>query len=120
VRTVSVTIEPVPFSRAIRQAEMAQTAEVADEMTRARQGFLTTARIRKRAQAISRREEELASGHAGMRFAKFVTVSDPDALERASADIEHAGQLARLELQQMYGEQNAGFANRLPLCRGLR
>ena len=38
VRTVSVTIEPVPFSRAMRQAETAQTAEVADEMTRARGG----------------------------------------------------------------------------------
>jgi hypothetical protein len=122
VRTVSVTIEPVPFSRAMRQAEMAQTAEVADEMTRARQGFVTTARIRKRAQAISRREEELASGHAEMRFAKFITVSERslDSLERASADIEHAGQLARLELQRMYGEQDAGFANTLPLCRGLK
>ena len=83
---------------------------------------MTTARNRKRAQAIARREEELASGHAEMRFAKFITVSerDPDALERASADIEHAGQLARLELQRMYGEQDAGFANTLPLCRGLR
>jgi hypothetical protein len=122
VRTVSVTIEPVPFSRAIRQAEMAQTAEVADEMTRAKHGFETTARIRKRAQAVNRREEELASGHAAMRFAKFITVSEQglEALERSSADIVHAGQLARLELQPMYGEQDAGFANTLPLCRGLR
>lgn len=57
-----------------------------------------------------------------MRFAKFITVSerDPDALERACADIENAGQLAGLELQRMYGEQDAGFANTLPLCRGLR
>ncbi len=122
VRSVSATIEPVPFSRAMRQAEMAQTAEVAEEMTRARQGFLTTARNRKRAQAVSRREEELASGHAEMRFAKFITVSAPDeeALERACAEVEHAAQLARLELQRMHGEQEVGFANTLPLCRGLR
>lgn len=122
VRTVSVTIEPVPFSRAMRQAEVAQTTEVAEEMTRARQGFLTTARIRKRAQAVSRREEELASGHAEMRFAKFIAVSGrgADALERSSADVEHASQMARLELQPMYGQQDSGFANTLPLCRGLR
>jgi thymidine phosphorylase len=106
----------------MRQAEVAQTAEVAEEMTRARQGFVTTARNRKRAQAVSRREEELASGHAEMRFAKFITVSaaDEENLERASADVEHAAQLARLELQRLYGEQDAGFANTLPLCRGLR
>jgi len=57
-----------------------------------------------------------------MRFAKFITVSerDADALERASADVEHAGQLARLELQRMYGEHYADFANTPPLCRGLR
>jgi hypothetical protein len=122
IRTVSATIEPVPFSRAMRRAEVAQTAEVAEEITRARQGFVTTARNRKRAQAVSRREEELASGHAEMRFAKFITVSaaDEEALERASADVEHAAQLARLELQRLYAEQDAGFANTLPLCRGLR
>ena len=71
IRTVSATIEPVPFSRAMRRAEVAQTAEVAEEMTRARQGFVTTARNRKRAQAVSRREEELADGHAEMRFAEL-------------------------------------------------
>lgn len=57
-----------------------------------------------------------------MRFAGFVTVSagDGDELERSSGDIEHAGQLARLEFQRMYGEQEAAFINTLPLCRGLR
>lgn len=122
VRTVSVTIEPVPYSVAMRKAEMASTAEVADEIARERQGFLTTARDRRRQQAISRREDELADGYAEMRYASFVTVSErsADALERANTDVEHAGQLARLEFQRMYGEQDAGFANTLPLCRGLR
>jgi hypothetical protein len=122
VRTVAVTIEPVPFGQAMRQAEMAQTMELAGEMERRRQGSMTTASDRRRAQAVTGREEELADGFAAMRFAGFVTVSagDVEELERTCGEIEHAGQLARLEFQRMYGEQEAAFTNTLPLCRGLR
>jgi hypothetical protein len=106
----------------MRKAETASTAEVADEIARQRQGFLTTARDRRQQQASSRREGELADGYAEMRYAVFITVSDRsvDGLERSNGDVEHAGQLSRLELQRMYGEEAAGFANTLPLCRGLR
>jgi hypothetical protein len=121
VRTVSVTIEPIPFATAMRKAEMASTQDIAEEMTRRDQGFLTTARDRRQQEAVSRREEELSNGYAEMRFAPFVTVSArPRDLEQAKGEIEHAAQLARLELQPMYGEQDAGFTNTLPLCRGLR
>jgi Integrase core domain len=67
------------------------------------QGFMTTASDRHRAQAVSRREEELADGFAEMRFT--VSAESAEALERANGGIEHAGQLARLEFQRMYGEQ---------------
>ena len=122
LRTVAVTIEPMPYSVAMRRAEAAQTAEVAEQMARERQGFMTTARMRRRAQASARREEELADGHAEMRFAGYITVSGSsrDELDRACSEVEHAAQLARLELQRLYGEQEAGFAFTLPLCRGLR
>jgi hypothetical protein len=122
LRTVSVCIEPVPHSVAIRRAEAARTAEVADELQRERQGFMTTARIRRRQQAAAGREEELADGHAEMRFAGFVTVSARSAeeLERTATEVEHAAALARLELQRLYGEQDAGFTFSLPLGRGLR
>ena len=43
LRTVAVTIEPVPYSLAMRRAEAAQTAEVAEEINRSRQGFVSTA-----------------------------------------------------------------------------
>ncbi len=121
LRSVSVTIEPIPYSVAMRKAEAAQTAEVAEEMARERQGFMTTARIRRRQQAASRREEELADGHAEMRFAGYITVSAPslEELDRTASEVEHAAQLARLELQRLYGEQDAGFAFSLPLGRGL-
>jgi hypothetical protein len=122
LRTVSVCIEPVAHSIAIRKAEAARTAEVAEEMQRERQGFLSTARIRRRQQAAARREEELADGHAEMRFAGYVTVSAASAeeLERTATEVEHAAALARLELQRLYGEQDAGFTFTLPLGRGLR
>ncbi|HEY2333642.1 MAG TPA: SCO6880 family protein [Solirubrobacterales bacterium] len=122
LRTVSVTIEPIPYSTAMRKAEMAQTAEVAEELSRQRQGFMTTARIRRRQEASSRREEELADGHAQLRVAPFITAYNqtPELLERTKSDVEHGAQLSRLELQPLYGEQDAGFANTLPLCRGLR
>jgi hypothetical protein len=122
LRTVAVTIEPVPYSLAMRRAEAAQTAEVAEEINRNRQGFMSTARIRRRQQAASRREEELADGHAEMRWAGYVRTSARSAqeLERAESEVEHAAQLARLGLQRLYGEQDSGFAFTLPLCRGLR
>jgi hypothetical protein len=122
LRTVAVTIEPVPYSVAMRRAEAAQTAEVADEMARARQGFVTTARTRRRAAAVSRREEELADGHAELRFSGWLRATAPtvDELERAEGDVEHAAALARLGLQRAYGEQAGAFANTLLLCGGLK
>ena len=83
---------------------------------------MTTARIRRQQQAAARREEELADGHAEMRFAGYVTVSAPSAaeLERIATEVEHAAALSRLELQRLYGEQDAGFTFTLPLGRGLR
>jgi len=78
--------------------------------------------VRRRGEAAARREEELADGHAALRFAGYVTVSARSAaeLERVAADVEHSAALARLELARLYGEQQAAFCFGLPLCRGLR
>lgn len=122
LRTVAVTIEPVPYSVAMRRAEAAQTAEVAEEINRGRQGFVSTARVRRRQQAASRREEELADGHAEMRWTGSVRTwaRSLEELDRSKSEVEHAAQLARLGLQPFYGEQDVAFANTLPICRGLR
>jgi hypothetical protein len=122
LRTIAVTIEPVPYALAMRRAEAAQTAEVADEINRSRQGFVSTARIRRRQQAASRREEELADGHAEMRWVGFVrtdTATLPE-LEHSRSAVEHGAQLARLGLQPCYGEQDTAFPNTLPICWGMR
>lgn len=122
LRAVSTVMEPVPPSVAIRKVEAARTTDIADEQTRARTGFITTARKRLQQDATLRREEELADGHAEFRFTGYVTVSaeDPDELERSCAEVEHAAQQARLELVRLYGQQAEGFTFTLPLGRGLR
>jgi hypothetical protein len=121
MRRVAVTIEPVPYSQAMRRAEAAQTAEIAEEIQRGRQGYATTARTQRRAEAVSRREQELADGHAEFRVSGWVGVSraDLDGIERAEGPTEHAAALARLGLQRAYGEQAAAFHNTLLLAGGL-
>jgi hypothetical protein len=122
VRVVAVTIEPISPLRAIREVESARTGDLADRELRGRMGFMETARRRRMADATSQREEELADGHAAVRFAGYVTVSarSEEELERHCSEVEHAAQMARLEPLRLYGQQEESFTYTLPLCRGLR
>jgi hypothetical protein len=122
LRTVSVVIEPRPPLLAMREAETARTAELSEETARRRRGFVTTARHRQQQEAVARREQELADGHAEVRFAGFLAISAPTPaeLDRKAAQVEFEAQRCRLVLQPMYGEQDAGFTFCLPVCRGLR
>ena len=122
VRTVAMTLAPQPPGQAIRQAEAARTADAADRHVRSRMGFLTTARHRQTEDAAARREDELASGHAAIRFTAFVTVTarTGEELERSCTSIEHAASMARLELRRLSGQQPEAFTYTLPLCRGLK
>lgn len=121
-RNVAVTIEPVDPIRAIRQVESARVNDLSDDEVRARAGFLRTARRRREQESLARREEEIADGHAALRFSGYVSVSaaSDQELEVACAEVEQAAQRARLVLQRMWGEQELGFTYTLPLCRGLR
>jgi hypothetical protein len=122
VRAVAVTIEPISPLRAIREVESARTSDIADQELRGRMGFMETARRRRMAEATSQREEELADGHAAVRFAGYITVSarSEEELERHCSEVEHAAQMARLEPLRLYGQQEEAFTYTLPLCRGLR
>ena len=120
-RSVSVVMEPVSPSRAVRQVEQARTADLADSELRRRGGFLATARRAREEALVNRREEELADGHASFRFSGYVTVTAPtrDLLESACEETEQAAGQCRLELRRLYGEQAQGFTCTLPLGRGL-
>jgi hypothetical protein len=123
VRSVAVTLEPVPPDRARRAVEAAVTSDEADEQLRAERGFRTTARRQKQQQGTLRRERELAEGHQEVRFAGYVTVSarDDDELEVACDQVEQAAHQAYLDIQPLWGQQDAGFTQgALPIGRGLR
>jgi hypothetical protein len=122
MRTVSVTMEPVPPLKAMRAVGFAKTADVADEELRQKLGFLGTAKRRNQAEAVSRREQELADGHADVRFSGYITVTadNPESLAEASGEVEHAAGQARLELQRCDGEQELTFSYTLPMGRGLK
>jgi hypothetical protein len=122
LRTVAVTMEPVPPSRAIREAEAARTADLEEEQLRREHGFLTRARVRNRQEANVRREAELSRGHAELRFAGYLTVSarSEEELELACERTEHGAAQSHLELRRLYGQQAQAFCNTLPLAGGLR
>jgi hypothetical protein len=122
VRAVAVCFEPLDPLRSLRQAEYEITREETDRQTRGRFGQVETARQRQTSEAARWRELELASGHAEVRLAGFVTVTaqDGDRLEVACDEVvTHAGR-ANLELRRLHGQQAEAFTFTLPLCRGLR
>jgi len=120
-RTVSVVMEPRDPVRAVRDAEHSRVRHSADDELRQRAGFVGTVRRRRQQAAISAEERELADGHAAYRFAGYVTVSaaTPEALEDACRELAAAAALAHCEVRRLWGEQAAGRAATLPLCRGL-
>lgn len=120
-RSVAVVMEPLSPAQAVRQAERARTADIADAELRRRGGFLATARRAKEAELASRREAELADGHASVRFSGYVTVSAPtrEQLEAACDATEQAASQCRLELRRLYGDQARALTCTLPLGRGL-
>ncbi len=120
-RRVSVVMQPLSPARAVRQAERARTADIADAELRRRGGFLATARRAREADVAVRREEELADGHASFRFSGYVSVSadSPEELASACDSTEQAASQSRLELRRLYGDQERAFTCTLPLGRGL-
>ena len=126
-RTVTMVMELVGPSKAIQRAERAVTENSTNQSMRMRIGQRTTQRVEQKERATERREEELASGHAEVRFAGFVTVSTPstaggvDELESTVSRVELEAKHALLRLERMCGQQAEAFTyGALPLCRGLR
>ena len=126
-RTVTMVMELVGPSKAIDRAERAVTENSTNESIRARIGQRTTKRVEQKEEATQRREEELAMGHAEVRFAGYITVSTPstpggvDELESTVARVELEAKRALLRVERMWGQQAEAFTyGALPLGRGLR
>ena len=121
-RTVSVTMEAVPPLKAQREVEAARTTDAADADFRTRHGFMTTMRKQREQESVMRREQELADGHADIRFSGYVTVSAPDidTLDISCQEVEQAAGQSRMMLRRLSGDQDLAFTYTLPLGRGLR
>jgi hypothetical protein len=122
VRSVAVCFEPLDPLRSLRQAEYEITREETDRQTRHRFGQVETARQRQASESARLRETELASGHAEVRLAGFVTVTanSTDELEVACDEVVTQAGRANLELRRLYGQQAEALTYTLPVCRGLR
>lgn len=120
-RTVSVVSEPIPMARAMRKIEHQQTSRLSDEELRSNAGYRTGARRRREAEALDRRENELADGHAENRYSGYVTVSGPnlDEVEVAAAMIEQIAYQCPVELRRLWGEQDTAFYCTMPMTMGL-
>ena len=125
-RTVALVMELLGPAQAMRKAERAATEAGAERALRTRIGKRTSARERQRETAVATREEELASGHAAVRFAGYVTVSvpntGPDAVSELGMTVrkvEMAANSRQLRLERMWGQQDEALTYTLPLCRGL-
>jgi hypothetical protein len=120
-RCVALVMSPASPGEGVREAEAARTAAAADEELRRRAGFMGTARRRREAEALARRETELSDGHAAYRFSGYVSVSSPtsEGLEDACGEIVQVAHQCRLDLRRLYGAQDLAFTWTLPLARGL-
>ncbi|MEM8925391.1 MAG: PrgI family protein [Actinomycetota bacterium] len=120
-RTISVVAEPIPTAQAVRRVEHEQTARLSDEEIRQGAGYRTGARRRREAEALDRRENELADGHAENRYSGYVTVSGSDLneVEVAAAAIEQVAYQCPVELRRLWGEQDTAFYCTMPMAKGL-
>ncbi len=99
VRTTAVVMEILSPAAAEAKVEQARTSDIADAQRKRKGGYLVTASARRRYDATAAREEELARGHALVRFSGFVTVSSETEAghRRACAQIESLGRRAKLD-----------------------
>ncbi|MCW2855546.1 MAG: hypothetical protein JWR52_1161 [Marmoricola sp.] len=121
-RTVSVTAEPIPPSRSMRELRSQRVAKRADEAQRQRIGQVETAQDDEEYAAIDRRERELVRGHTEYRYTGWITVTatTTDELEAACATVEQAAVRSALELRRVYGEVDQAFLRgSLPLTQGV-
>ena len=120
-RTISIVMEPIAPTKAIREVEVAKTSFIADEELRSRGGYTSKTSREREFHKLQERESELADGHGAYRFSAYLSVSanSEEELEYAAQNVEQVSHQSHLVLRLLYGEQDTAFATMLPLARGL-
>ncbi len=124
VRTAAVVMELRGPRTGARKAEHDVTEAEAAEATRRSIGKRTSSRVRKRDQSRYDHEDELADGHADVRFVGYIIVSapgsDPSVLETEVDRVTMQASGCNLRIERLYGAQASALTFGLPLARGLR
>lgn len=115
-RRVTLLYRPLSAEEAAGELEKQVNASVVRDMVRQKQGRDETARDRAdREQATqAAREEALGAGVVRMSMYVTTTVTNPDDLPGACADIESRARQSRIELRRLVGSQTAAFTATLP------
>ncbi len=120
-RTVSVVFEPIPPSQSDRAVDRELVKREANMESRRRRDFRVTGKDRKAFDEAEAREAELNSGFSEMFYVGLLTLTahDDATLELQAAQLEQVAAQAGIELQPMWGQQDAGWVASLPLGRSL-
>jgi hypothetical protein len=121
-RTFSLVMQPIPVTKALRDARRHRVERVTDRATRNRIGQLETEEDRQLDADVAQREKDLAAGHGDIRWLGLLAVSadTEDALDEACTELEIAAAQALIELRRLVGQQLEGFlAAALPFGIGL-
>jgi hypothetical protein len=115
-KRVSLIYRPFSAGEAARIVEREVNAAAFRDALRAAQRRDENARDHADKQRALRaaREEATGAGVGLMSMFVTVTVTDPDELARAVADIESRAEVAKIRLRRMWASQAAGFATTLP------
>ena len=121
-KSLSLIVRPVPAAEARKDIRRQKVEYVTDAEQKARIGQVADYTDAAEYQDLLAREQELAVGHADLRFAGLIAVTAPDkpGLDAAVSQIEQAAIQCECETRLLVGQQSQAFiAAALPLGRGL-
>jgi hypothetical protein len=118
-KTISLTLEPLPVEKAMRDIRKAKVEYVTDAAQKARLGALADLSDAQEHGDVLDRERALLAGHADVRFTGLiaVTAAGRDELDGAIAEISRAAIHSGCETRRLHGRQARAFAAVLPLAR---
>lgn len=121
LRTFTMVYEVRPGAVAAKEFNVAAATDAVTQDFRAKIGQRDTPQRRKQRENVERAEEEAAEGHAVIAWSAYVICSgrSREEAEEAWAEVVSRASASHLELQRLYGLQEAAFTYGLPLCRGL-
>jgi hypothetical protein len=121
-RSLALVCEPLGPRRAERDLAVDRTRRQTLIGLRARTGRVASIDEHRDLGHADAQDAARAAGHGIVRFTGLVavTVTDPDQLPGACAELEADAAMARVELRRLWGAQDTGFAACcLPLGQGL-